>query len=980
MVKMDDRILYSFPFFLSAILIFITALFTFRRVSVRGGWYLAGVCLASTVWAVSEGMLYLGFDIETNIFITKLQYFGIATVPPLTLLFCLSVFGFESWVNRKTHLLLFIITAAIVLLVWTNPLHKLFFPEYYTIQSGPFPMLGLKHGLLWWVVISYHYSIVAVLSIILLHRVLTSSGYQRSQAGVVLVAVGFVWLSNAVYVSGNSPVPNMDISPIAFAGVAGAMVWGFFRYGLLDILPVAKAEIFRGLDDLILVIDGQDRISDINPAAESLLKVKASRIIGQKISDAFRQYPQLQQIAHGLESKEISLMNDGQKHVYDLRASLLTDKNGLEIGKVIALRDITERKLAGLAIRESEEKYRSLYSSMSEGLVLHEVNYDGAGQASDYTILDVNPSFESITRLKKEVAVGQRASILYGEDKPPYLDIYARVAATGKPATFETYFPPMEKHFKISAFSTGQGKFATVFEDITERKKAEERLQEEKEKFRLLVETSPQGVALISKDGLYKYINPRFTEIFGYTLAEIPTGKDWFEKAFPEPDYRQEVISAWVGDLSRSSSGEIRLRIFRVTCKDGSKKEISFQPVSLETGDQFILYEDISEKSRLEGQLRQVQKMEAIGTFAGGIAHDFNNILAAIVGYTELVLNKTTPDFPQYADLQEVLRAALRARDLVRQILTFSRQGEQKMQPVQVSLIVKEALKFLRSSLPSSIEIRRNIDSDARVMADPTQIHQVLMNLCANAKHAMRQTGGVLEVSLVEVQLDSGFAATHSEAMAGRHLKLTVADSGEGMSAEVVEKIFDPFFTTKGKEEGTGLGLAVVHGIVKSCGGFISVYSQPGKGSTFNVFMPIIEAKAKPQAENKGPLPAGSERVLFVDDEKLLVDIGRQMMERNGYRVTPRTSSVEALELFKARPYDFDLVVTDMTMPNMSGLELAREIIRIQPSTPVILCTGFSETLNEAGARAAGIKAFLFKPVSFEALIRTARRVLDGQD
>lgn len=925
-------------------------------------------------------MLYLGLNIETNILITKLQYFGIASVPPLTLLFSLSAFGFESWANRRTQVLLFLITVAVVLLVWTNPLHKLFFTGYYKIQSGPLTMLGLKHGPLWWAVILYHYSLIAILSIILLYQVLTSSGYQRSQAGVVLVAVAFVWLSNAVYVSGNSPVPNMDISPIAFAWVAGAMAWEFFRHGLLDISPVAKAAIFRGLDDIIVVIDGKDRILEINPAAESAFKVKASQIIGQKTSHAFRKYLQLQQVFAGLESSEICLMQDGQQHWYDLRVSFLTDKNGFEIGKVVALRDITERRQADITLRESEEKYRLLYSSMSECVVLHEINYDEAGQALDYTILDVNPSFESITGLRKEVAVGEKASKLYGTGKPPYMDIYARVAATGSPATFETYFVPREKHLRISAFFTSQGKFATVFEDITERKKSEKKLRKEKEKFRLLVETSPQGVALIDKDGTYKYINPQFTEIFGYTLADIPTGKDWFEKAYPDPDYRQQAVSTWVDDLSRFNAGEIRPRIFKVTCKDGSKKEINFQPVSQATGEQFILYEDISEKSRLETQLRQVQKMEAIGTFAGGIAHDFNNILSAIVGYTELVLGKTAKDSPQYDDLQEILHAGLRARDLVKQILTFSRQAEQKRQPVQVNLIVKEVLKFLRSSLPSSIEIRRNIDSDARVLADPTQIHQVLMNLCANAKHAMRQSGGVLKVSLVEVQLDAAFAATHSEAVAGSHVKLTVADNGEGMPAEVLEKIFDPFFTTKGKEEGTGLGLAVVHGIVKSCGGFITVYSQLGQGSTFNVYMPIIQAVAKPQVEIKGPLPTGTERVLFVDDEKLLVDIGRQMMERKGYRVTSRTSSIEALELFKAKPGDFDLVVTDMTMPNMSGLELAREIIRLQPDTPVILCTGFSETLNEAGARDAGIKAFLYKPVSLDALIRTAREVLDGQN
>jgi signal transduction histidine kinase/ActR/RegA family two-component response regulator len=472
----------------------------------------------------------------------------------------------------------------------------------------------------------------------------------------------------------------------------------------------------------------------------------------------------------------------------------------------------------------------------------------------------VNPAYEAITGLRREASVGQNATKIYGVNPAPYLEVYAEVAATGVPRYFETHFSPMKKHFSISAFKIGAGKFATVFEDITEQKQAEQ------------------------------------------------------------------------------------------------------------------------EKKKLEVQLQQAQKMEAIGTFAGGIAHDFNNILSAILGYSELALDKIPPETPLHEDLQQVFRATLRARDLVAQILTFSRQNEQELKPVQVDLIVKEVLKFLRSSLPSSIEIRRNIASNARVLADPTQIHQVLMNLCANAKHAMRQSSGILEVSLTQTQLDAEFAATHAEAAAGPHLKLTISDTGEGMTAEIREKIFDPFYTTKDKEEGTGLGLAVVHGIVKSCGGFVSVYSEPGKGTTFNVFLPIFEEQIAPRVEIEAPLPVGTEQILIVDDEKILVDTGKQMLERYGYQVTCRTSSVEALELFKAKPDQFDLVISDVTMPNMSGLELAAEIKTLRPETPIVLCTGFSENITPSGAEAAGIKALMLKPVARDDLIRTTRKVLDASE
>ena len=354
---MDYRMLYCFPFFLSAALIFVVALFTLGRVNVRGGWYLTGVCLASTVWATSEGMLYFGFDIATNMFITKFQYLGITTVPPLVLLFVLSVFGFDSWVNRKTHLFFFLMAVFVILLVWTNPLHHLFFTESYPISSGPFPMLGLKHGPLWKVVLLYHYALVAVLTVILLHQMVAASGYHRYQAVVILVAVAFVCLCNAVYLTGNSPVTNMDISPIGFVGVAAAMAWGFFRYGLLDILPIARAAIFRGLDDLILVVDAKDRILNINPAAESIFKVKTSQITGRDALELSRLCPQLKEVFERPESSEVTLMQDGREHVYDLRISFLTNADGLKIGKVIALRDITERKKAE---NEKEKLHRQL--------------------------------------------------------------------------------------------------------------------------------------------------------------------------------------------------------------------------------------------------------------------------------------------------------------------------------------------------------------------------------------------------------------------------------------------------------------------------------------------------------------------------------------------------------------------------------------------------------------------------------------------
>ncbi len=367
----------------------------------------------------------------------------------------------------------------------------------------------------------------------------------------------------------------------------------------------------------------------------------------------------------------------------------------------------------------------------------------------------------------------------------------------------------------------------------------------------------------------------------------------------------------------------------------------------------------------------------AYGTLAGGIAHDFNNILSAVMGFTELAMYKVEKGTSLQDNLQEVLKASVRARDLVKQILTFSRQAEYEQKPIQVKLIVKEALKLLRSSLPATIEIRQNIKSDSLVMGDPTQIHQIMMNLCTNAHHAMQAKGGVLEVSLIDEELDLVSAAGYPDLKPGHYLQLTVSDTGYGMRPEVMEQIFDPFFTTKGLGEGTGLGLSVVHGIVKNHGGDIHAYSEPGKGTIFKVFFPAVERLKEPGPREERPVPVGTEHILFIDDDPSLAKMGHQILESLGYKVTSRTSSVEALQLFWVKSSNFDLVITDMTMPNMTGPDLATEIIHIRPDTPIILCTGFSSSINEEKALAMGIRAFVMKPILRRTIAETIRMVLD---
>lgn len=382
------------------------------------------------------------------------------------------------------------------------------------------------------------------------------------------------------------------------------------------------------------------------------------------------------------------------------------------------------------------------------------------------------------------------------------------------------------------------------------------------------------------------------------------------------------------------------------------------------------------EKKKLEARLRQAQKMEAIGTLAGGIAHDFNNILFPILGYSEMLMNDAPDNSDLKRDLSMIFNGTKRARDLVKQILAFSRQREYDLKPIKVHLVVKEALKLIRSSIPATIDIMQNIIDCELVMADYTQIHQVAMNLLTNAYHAMEKKGGKLKVTLKEVDL----RADDLKGMPpGTYVRLTVSDTGIGMDQSTIDRIFDPYFTTKKEGKGTGLGLAVVHGIIKSHGGHISVYSEPGKGSEFHVYLPVIKAQQETKQIEIQPIKKSNERILVVDDEKMIVKIQQKMLKRLGYDVTVRTSSVEALKAFQANPDNFDLIITDMTMPNMTGDQLAQKIMEIRTNIPIILCSGFSEKMSNEKAKSLGIKEFLMKPVLIKDLSITIRRVLDNK-
>jgi len=507
----------------------------------------------------------------------------------------------------------------------------------------------------------------------------------------------------------------------------------------------------------------------------------------------------------------------------------------------------------------------------------------------------------------------------------------------------------------------------------------ESELQMSRKRLQEIYNTTSEAIFIRSTQTL-KIVdaNQTMTDLFGYSLEELKEISIG-DMSSGDPAYIQKRVREKIDKVMREGP-QVYEWSYKRSNGESFWAEVTLKKAEID-GKQRILgvIRDITERKTLEQQLMQSQKMEAIGTLAGGIAHDFNNILTPIQGYVEIAMLNLKDPAKVKEDLDEVLRAVQRAKELVRQILTFSRQESQQNSLTDVAVIVKEALKLLRSSIPVTIEIRQNIDSSCRpVMANPTQIHQILMNLCTNAYHSMRSEGGILGVALIPVTITSSDNPALKNLPQGSYLQLEVSDTGHGMDKATANRILEPYFTTKKKEEGTGLGLSVVHGIIKGLGGEITIYSEVGSGSTFHVYLPMVEKNIdKKVIHHREPPPRGNEGIILVDDEEMILKMQSEILTNLGYRVTTFSNPDDALQFFTNQSEGYDLLITDMTMPQITGDILAEKIRRIQPDLPVILCTGFSEIINREKALAQGINEFLTKPVELYDLAHTIRVVLD---
>jgi PAS domain S-box-containing protein len=763
-------------------------------------------------------------------------------------------------------------------------------------------------------------------------------------------------------------------------------------------------------------LDGKGTIREANLTGAQLLAIERSRLVNRRLDSFLANYSLrtfdgfLRKVLEGTDAQtcEVVLQGDPLRHLQIEGIATESDKGGVRQCRM-AVVDITTRKQAEEMLRASEERHR-FYMEVT-GELSWTTNSHGE-------VAEDLPIWRRFTgQHLGEIMGAGWIKALHPDDVARTMEVWDKAVATKSAYEIEyriRRYDGVYRHFLVRGVPViGQEGHALEWVgtciDITERKAAEETLR----RYELLSGNSRDIVLFMRReDGKILEANVAAVKAYGYSrdelvelaisdlravdtlglindqMARADEGGVLFEtihrrkdgSTFPAEVSAQgtviggtRMLLSVVRDIGERKMMEESLREHR----DSLELKIRERTADLEKAMENLRAETTA-RLEAERELRQVQKIEAIGLLAGGIAHDFNNILAAIMGFSEMAIEDTPEGSSPRRHMETVLTAGMRGRDLVKQILTFSRQAEEEKGPLQLSTLIRETSKLLRAVLPSTIQMNMNLQGGlGLVLADPIQLQQVIMNLFTNAAHAMRRKGGTISLDLARFSFSTPEEAPRPGMDPGDYIRISVSDTGEGMSPAVQERIFDPFFTTKPPGEGTGLGLSVVHGIIASHGGMITVASEPEKGSTFTIYIPQHRMdKYEESTALDGLTPRGQERVLFIDDEEDIAAMGDQMLTSIGYRVVSKTRSREALALFRLNPSDFDVVITDQTMPEITGLELAKEIIAIRSDIPIILCTGFSRDVDAEAAKATGIRTFLSKPLTRREIAQTIREVL----
>jgi PAS domain S-box-containing protein len=622
------------------------------------------------------------------------------------------------------------------------------------------------------------------------------------------------------------------------------------------------------------------------------------------------------------------------------------------------------------------QSLEALFKNMKEGVAFHEIVFDDKGKPVDYRLTDVNSSFEEITNIPKDQAIGKLASELYGTGEPPFLKIFAKVAETGEADAFEIFWPPMDKYFNVSIISLQQGSFATIFFDISDIKKATDALKESENRFRSITENAVDYIFIKDKERRYTFVNRAMRNLLGLTENEI-LGKTPEEIYGPdEGKIVREVDDRTFAGETVNETRELMI----------GKEQRSFNTLqtslSVENGNITAIMgivRDVTDSKRLEEQLNQTDKMRAIGQLAGGIAHDFNNQLTGIVSCAEILRGKLsdTPKLSSYVD--SILLAAKRSADLTLQLLAFARKGKYLSLPVDIHSIVGEVVNILYRTIDKRIVIKQRLDAKHKMtLGDPTQIQNAVMNVALNSRDAMPD-GGEMLFSTSVVALDEEYCANHPyEINPGDYIQLCISDNGVGMDEITLMRIFEPFFTTKEPGKGTGMGLSSVYGTLKNHGGAIGVYSEPGHGTTIKLYFPMIldEKEGLYKAKTEKEVVSGNANILLVDDEEIIIETATIMLEKVGYRVSGCRSAKEAIEFYKDNWQSIDLVILDIVMPELSGKDTFIALKQINPEVKVLLSSGYSVNGEAQKILDEGVKAFIQKPYRLIELSQVINEVL----
>ncbi|OGP92371.1 MAG: hypothetical protein A2156_14940 [Deltaproteobacteria bacterium RBG_16_48_10] len=874
--------------------------------------------LSVALWSLAYVFELGSPDPGIKVLWANIKYIGVVSVPLTWLFFVLMYTKREQWLAFRKIVLFTIIPFITLLLVWTNNLHGLIWSSIGQNNSSLSPMPVLAHGAWFWVHTIYSYLLLLLASLLVLEALIRSSHLYRHQTVGLLISVLAPWTGIVLHIIGLTPLSDMDMTPFAFTLTGFALAWSVFGFGLLDIVSTARGEVIESMSDIVIVINALNRIVDLNPAAQHIIGVTASEAIGQPTTKVLAKWPDL--LAHTHSISEVHL----------------------EIG-----------------INEKEGEHRYF------DLTISPLNDQENHLTGKLLVL------RDITKRKQAEEVLQKARD----------ELERQVEAR------TTELLGANEHLK---------------HEIQDRVHAEEGLRESlrligraKREWESTVDSLPQLICLMDNQGTILRVN-RAVERWNLEQVVNVKGRKIHELVHhrcidPGCYLRDFWLQAW-GELAcgRSAELEVEDKIME------RYLHIQVQPISTRTrreGEETASYavvvlDDITERKRaereiaaLEEQLRQSQKMEAIGRLAGGIAHDFNNLLTPIIGYAQLAMRTLSPSDPMHADLQEIENSADRAAKLIRQMMSFSRRQPLRPQVININNILLDLDKMLRRLIGEHIELITLSGLDlGSVKVDPSQFEQVIVNLVVNARDAMHK-GGKLIIETSNVILDKDYTYQNGGILPGKYVRITVSDNGIGMSEQVKARLFEPFFTTKEEGKGTGLGLATCYGIIKQSGGHILVYSEPGQGTTFKIYLQCIEdvVGSLPLRDDAGYLPKGNETVVVVEDQQLVRNLVVRILREHGYTVMEAGNGDEAMHIFNKHAEEkIHLLLTDVVMPHMGGKRLAKLVKTLRSDTKILFTSGYTDNalVLHHGLLSPDI-AFLEKPFSPGALLRKTREVLD---